>query len=169
LWGDAVGGPARPELNGGGLGLGREPGPDLGGRDNAISRWSLQSHKNISPNETRGIGTMGMILLGIGCGRRGVVVVSRRRPTVSSHAIEELEDLTEALEIQEVIGPRQGIILGRREIIGAAQGDGGRSPVGEPDDEIRIVSATEADDLDPLAAEPMMRMGDGDESRRRLG
>ena len=41
--------------------------------------------------------------------------------------------------------------------------------VGESDDEIGIVSATEADDLDPLTAERMMRMGDSDESRRRLG
>ena len=167
--GDEVGGQARQELNGGCLGLGRELGPDLGGRDNEISRWSLQSHKNISPNETRGVETMGVILARIGRGRRGGVVARRRRPTVSRDAIEELEDLTEAVEIQEVIRPRQGIILGRREIIGAAQGDGGMSPVGEPDDEIGIVSATESDDLDPLAVERMMRMGDGGESRRWLG
>jgi hypothetical protein len=38
LWGDAVGGQARQELDDGGLGLGREPGPDLGGRDDAIGR-----------------------------------------------------------------------------------------------------------------------------------
>jgi hypothetical protein len=79
---------------------------------------------------------MGMILLRIGCGRRGVVVVSRRRPTISSHAIEELEDLTGAVEVH---------------------------------DEIRIVSATEADDLHSLATKRMMGMGDGDESRGRLG
>jgi hypothetical protein len=82
--------------------------------------------------------------------------------------IEELEDSTEAVEIQEMIGRRWGIILRRREVIGAAQGDGGMPPVGESDDEIRIVSAAESDDLGPLTAERMMRVGNGDESRRRL-
>ena len=112
---------------------------------------------------------MGMILPRIGRGRGGVVAVSRRRPTVSSDAIEEQEDLTEAVEIQEVIRPRRGIDLGQGEIIGAAQGDGGMPAVRESDDEIGIVSAAEPDDLDPLSAERMMGMGDGDESRRRLG
>ncbi len=41
--------------------------------------------------------------------------------------------------------------------------------VRETDDEIRIVPAAKPDDLDPLAAKRMMGMGDGDESRRRLG
>ena len=40
------------------------------------------------------------------------------------------EDLTEAVEIQEVIGPRWWINLGQGEIIGAAQGDGGMPAVG---------------------------------------
>lgn len=98
-----------------------------------------------------------------------MVIRARRTPTVSSHAIEELEDLTEAVEIEEVIRPRRGIALGWGGIVGAAQGDGGMPPVGESDDEIRINSSAELEDLDPLAAERMMRMGDGDESRRRLG
>ena len=67
-----------------------------------------------------------------------------------------------------MIGPRRRTSR-EGEIIGAAQGDGGMPPVGESDDEIGIVPSTKADDLDPLAAEGMMRMGDGDESRRRLG
>jgi hypothetical protein len=41
--------------------------------------------------------------------------------------------------------------------------------VRETDDEIRIVPTAKTDDLDPLAAKWMMGMGDGDESRRRLG
>jgi hypothetical protein len=98
-----------------------------------------------------------------------VVAVSGRRPAVGSQAIEELEDVAEAVEIQEVLRSRWGILLGRGEIIGAAQGDGGMAAIGESDDEIRIGSAAESDDLDALAAERMMRMGDGDESRRRLG
>jgi hypothetical protein len=83
--------------------------------------------------------------------------------------IEHLEDLTEAVEIQEVIWPRWGIILRRSQIIGTAHGDGGMPPVGEPDDEIGLVSTPKLDDLDSLAAKRMMWMGDGNESRRRLG
>jgi hypothetical protein len=112
---------------------------------------------------------MGLILARIVRGRRCGVVVSRRRSTVSSDAIEHLEDLTEAVEIEEVIGPRWPLILRRSEIIGAAQGNGGMPPVGESDDEVGILSTPKADDLDLLTAERMMGMGDGDESRRRLG
>ena len=74
-------------------------------------------------------------------------------PTVSSDAIEELEDLTEAVEIQEVIRPGREIALGRREIIGAAQGDGGMPPVRETDDEIRIDSRGEAGRSRPAVRE----------------
>jgi hypothetical protein len=92
-----------------------------------------------------------------------------RTPTVVSHALDELEDLTKAIEIEEVIRRRRGIALGWGSIVGAGQGDGGMPSVGESDDEIRINPSAESDDLDPLSAERMMRMGDGDESRRRLG
>jgi hypothetical protein len=97
------------------------------------------------------------------------VTRGRRTPTVSSHAIEELKDLTEAVEIQAMIRRRREIALVGREIIGAAQGNGGMSAVGESDDEIGINSAAETDEFDPLSAEWMMGMGDGDESRGRLG
>jgi hypothetical protein len=110
-----------------------------------------------------------MILLRIECGRRGVVVVNARRSTVSGDAIEDLEDLAEAVEIEEVIRARRGIALRRRGVVGAAQGDGGVPSVRQTDDEIRIVSAAKSDDLDPLATKRMMGMGDGDESRGRLG
>jgi hypothetical protein len=39
----------------------------------------------------------------------------------------------------------------------------------ELDDEVGIVSSAQANDLDELTAEGMMRMRDGDESRRRSG
>jgi hypothetical protein len=110
---------------------------------------------------------MGVILARIVRGRRCGVLVSHR-PTLLSDAIEHSEDLTEAVEIEEMIGSRWPLILGRREIIGAAQGNGGMPPVGESDDELRIRTTPKADDLDLLAAERMMRMGDGDQSRGRL-
>ena len=112
---------------------------------------------------------MGVSLPRIGRVRGGEVALSRRHPAVSSDAIEELEDLAEAVEIQEVIRLWREIALGRGEIIGAAQGDGGMPSIRKADDEIRVVSAAKPDDLDPLATKRMMGMGDGDESRRRLG
>ncbi len=98
-----------------------------------------------------------------------MVIRSRRTPSVSSPALEELEDQTEAVEIQEVNRRRREIALVRGEIIGAAQPNGGMSTVRESDDEIRINSPAEPDNLDPLSAERMMGVSDGDESRRRLG
>ncbi len=92
-----------------------------------------------------------------------------RLPTVVSHAIDELEDQTKAREVEEVVRPRRVIAPEWGGVVGAAQGDGGMPAVGEPDDEIRIKTPAEPDDLDPLSAERMMRMGDGDEARRRLG
>jgi hypothetical protein len=68
-----------------------------------------------------------------------------------------------------VLGRGPGRTLGRREVIRATQGDGGMSSVREPDDEVGVEPPAEANDLDALTAEGMMRMGDGDESRRRLG
>ena len=68
-----------------------------------------------------------------------------------------------------MIRPGRELALGRGGIVGAAHGDGGMVPVRESDDEIRIEPSAEPDDLDPLSAERMMRMGDGDESQRRLG
>ena len=106
LWSGEVGGQAGQQLDGGSLGLGSEPVPDLGGRDDEMSRRPLRLHKSISPNEPRGVGTMGAILARIVPGRRCGVVPSRRRPTASSDTIEHLEDLTQAVEVEEVIGPR---------------------------------------------------------------
>ena len=146
------------------------PAQTWAGATTGIGRRFLQSHKNTSPNDTRALGTTGVILARVERGRRGVRDRGRcaGRPS-SSDAIEEVEDLTEAVEIEEVIRPWRGIVLGWGGIVGAAHGDGGMPPVRESDDEIRIESPAEPDDLDPLSAERMMRMGDGDESRRRLG
>ena len=92
-----------------------------------------------------------------------------RRASLAREAIEEEADLTESVEIQEVFWPGRGLVLGRGGIVRAAHGDGGMVPVRESDDEIRIEPAAELDDLDPLSAERVMRMGDGDESQGRLG
>jgi hypothetical protein len=83
--------------------------------------------------------------------------------------IEEQADLTEPVEIQEVIWPGRSLALERGGIVRAAHGDGGMVPVRESDDEIRVEPSAELDDLDLLSAERVMRMCDGDESQRRLG
>jgi hypothetical protein len=83
--------------------------------------------------------------------------------------IEEADDRPQALEIQEVRGHGRERAVGGEAVVGAAQGDGGVAPVGEPDDEIGVSPPAQADDLDALAAERVMRVSDGDESRRRLG
>ena len=43
------------------------------------------------------------------------------------------------------------------------------TPVREHDDKVRIVAAVKTNDLDALAPKGMMRMGDGDKSRRWSG
>jgi hypothetical protein len=98
-----------------------------------------------------------------------VVALAKCWPTVASDAIEELKDLAEAVEIQQVIRWERGIGCRRAEIIRAAQRDGSMPPVRESDDEIRIASAAQPDDLDPLPAQGMVGMGDRGEFRRRLG
>jgi hypothetical protein len=95
--------------------------------------------------------------------------VTGRRGTLVRDAIEQDADLTESVEIQEVIRRGQSLAVGGGGVVRAAHGDGGMVPVGESDDEIGIEPSAELDDLDLLSAERVMRMGDGDESQRRLG
>ena len=83
--------------------------------------------------------------------------------------IEEPDDLTQPIEVEEVLGCRRRGVVRWGGVVRAAQGDGGVAPVREADDEVRISSSAEANDRDPLAAEGVMRMGDGYESRRGLG
>jgi len=83
--------------------------------------------------------------------------------------VEEQTGSTKPVEVQEVIRPRRGLAFGRGGIVRAAHGDGGMAAIRESDDEIGVESSTELDDLDLLSAERVKRMGDGDESQRRLG
>ena len=92
-----------------------------------------------------------------------------RGATLARDAIEEPAGPTEPVEIEEVIRPWRSLAVGRGGPVSAAHGDGGMVPVRESDDEIGINPTAEQDDLDLLSAERVMRMGDGDESQRRLG
>jgi hypothetical protein len=98
-----------------------------------------------------------------------VAALARRGPTVAGDAIKELKDPAQAVEIQQVGRWERGIGCGRGEIIRAAQRDGGMPAIRESDDEVRIDSPAEPDDLDPLPAQGMVGMGDRGESRKRSG
>ena len=164
-----MGGQVRHQSDGAGLGFGGEPVPDLGGLDHGDGKRLLIVHKNTSPIDAGDVGSMGMILSRVGRVRRGGIRATGRRATLARDAVEEQADLTEPVEIQEVIRPGRGLAFGRGGIVRAAHGDGGMVPVRESDDEIGIEPSAEQDDLDLLSAERVMRMGDGDESQRRLG
>jgi hypothetical protein len=104
----------------------------------------------------------------VGCRPGGIAVGGAGRCSLGD-ALDEEEDAAQAPEVEQVLGERRGQAFERRAVVGAAQGDGGMASVGELDDEVRITAAAEAQDFDALAAEGVMRMGDGDESRRREG
>jgi hypothetical protein len=167
--GEEMGGQVGHEPDGTGLGVGGEPVPDLGGRDLGDGRRLLVAHKNTSPIDTSDGGSMGMILSSSGRSRGGEVSVAGRVATLARDAIEEQAGLTEPVEIEEVIRPGWGLVVGRGGIVSAAHGDGGMVPVRESDDEIGIEPSAELDDLDLLSTERVMGMGDGDESRRGSG
>src|SRR5512135_2593556 len=104
----------------------------------------------------------------LGCRLGGIAVGGAGRRLLGD-ATEEWEDAAQAREVEQVLGGRRGQALERGDVVGAAQSDGGMSSIGESDDEVGITAAAQAKDLDTLAAEGVMRMGDGDESRRREG
>lgn len=168
VWGEKMGGQVCHESDGAGLSISGEPVPDLGGRDQRDGIRLLSVHRITSPIDVGDCGSTGMILSKVGRVRGSEVDVTGRRATLARDAIEEGADLTEPIEIEEVLRSGQGVILGRGGVVRAAHGDGGMVPVRESDDEIRIEPSAELDDLDLLSAERVMRMGDGDESRRRL-
>jgi hypothetical protein len=168
--GEEMGGQVGHQSDGAGLGFGGEPAPDLGGLDHGGGKRLLIVHKNTSPIDAGDVSSMGMILSGAGRTRRGGVRPPGGGATLARDAVEEQADLAESFEIQEVVIRRgRGLAVGRGGIVRAAHGDGGMVPVRESDDEIGIEASAKQDDLDLLSAEWVMRMGDGDESQRRLG
>ena len=101
--------------------------------------------------------------------RPNAIATGRRGVSWLGQTIEQLDDPTQTIEVEQVLSSQGGRILQRRSVVGAAQGDGGVAPVGEHDNQVRIVPSAEANDLDALTPKGMMWMGDGDESRRRWG
>ena len=95
-----------------------------------------------------------------------VITTGRGSEPRLGQTIKQLDDLTQTIEVEKVLGSHSGRTLQRRSIVGAAQGDGGIAAVGEHTNQVRIASSAKTNDLDPLPSKRMMRMGDGDESRR---
>ena len=99
--------------------------------------------------------------------RRGGIAIGGRRGSALGDVIKELDDLAQAREVEQVPGSRFGRVARHGGVVSAAQGNGSVAPVREPDGEIGISPSAQANDLDALTAERVIRMGDGDESRRR--
>jgi len=83
--------------------------------------------------------------------------------------IEQLDNSTQTIEVEQMLGGRGGRTLDGWRVIGAAQGDGGVAPVGEHDNQVRVAASAKANDLHPMTPKGMMGMGDGNESRRGWG
>jgi len=93
----------------------------------------------------------------------------RRGTTVSADLLNELDDLVQAVDIQQVRRNRRGIWIGGGGVVSPAHGNRGVEAAGESHDQIRISASTDTDHLDLLTAKRMMGMGDGHPSRRWLG
>jgi hypothetical protein len=85
--------------------------------------------------------------------------------------IEEVDDLTEPLEVQlGELGPTWSRWDSRRlAVVGPAHGHGRVRAIGKPQDQVGINPTADEDDLTSLAMEGMMGMGDGHRFQRRLG
>jgi hypothetical protein len=82
---------------------------------------------------------------------------------------DELCCLNQPIEGEQMRRARGLPERGQTRVVGAAHGDRGVRAIREPYDEIRVSPSSDADDLNPLAAERVVGMGDGHESRSRLG
>ncbi len=83
--------------------------------------------------------------------------------------VEQLDGLPEPLDIEERDDARTRGGVSGGGVVGPAHRDGGVGPIGQADNEIRIGPSADTDDIDALAGERMMRMGDGHRSQRGLG
>ena len=98
-----------------------------------------------------------------------VITTGRGSEPRLGQTIKQLDDLTQTIEVEKVLGSHSGRTLQRRNVVGAAQGDGGVAPVGEHDNQVRVAASAKANDLHPMTPKGMMGMGDGNESRRGWG
>ena len=78
---------------------------------------------------------------------------------------EQLDDLPEPLDIEERDGSsKRAMVSGG--VVGPAHRDGGVGAISQAENTVRIGPPADTDDVDALAGERMMRMGDRDRFRR---
>ena len=148
------------------LALDGERGPDLGGRDDRIGGRSEDIHHGKTLSEVaREIATPARMLTPSGSVVLRIDALLWRSGSRSGHPIEDGEDPTQALEVEQVIGERRGIVAGLGIRVGTAASDGEVAAVSSPDEEVGIDARSAPDDLDALATEGMAGMGDRHESR----
>jgi len=83
--------------------------------------------------------------------------------------IDELDNLAQAIEIQQVVGNKLRIVVWWSSVAGRTHGDGCVRAVGEPNNEVWINTPTDTNNLNLLPAERMLGVGDRHPSRRTLG
>jgi hypothetical protein len=89
---------------------------------------------------------------------------------LSAETIDELGDLTQTLKIEQMRS-----VNGRKDsggvesVVGGAEGDGGVATIRQTHDDVRALTAANADDGQLLSTERVMGMGDGHQSQREWG
>jgi hypothetical protein len=83
-------------------------------------------------------------------------------------ALDEAGDLVQAIDVQQA---NEGwwFRSGWTVVISPACGEGDVTAIGQPDDEVRVSTASNPDDLDALTPQRVARVGYGHKSRRRWG
>jgi len=93
------------------------------------------------------------------------------KPILLAQLVEELQDLTEPLEVQSgeiAFALRRGERLSLAGV-GPAHGNGRVGAIGQAQDQVGIHTAADEDDLTSLAPKGMMRRSDGHIFQRRFG
>jgi hypothetical protein len=85
------------------------------------------------------------------------------KPILLAQLVEELQDLTQSLEVQSgeiesALSRWERLSLAR---VGPAHGNGRVGAIGQAQDQVGIHAATDEDDLTSLAPKGMIGMGDG--------
>jgi hypothetical protein len=148
------------------LALGGQRAPDLGRGDGWIDGRSEDIHQGKTLSEVaREIATpVRMLTPSVPVGLRvdaGLLCSGSRL----GQSIQDGEEPTQALGVEQVVGERRGIVAGLGISVGAAASDGNVAAVGSSDDEIGIDARSATDDLDALTAEGMAGMGDRHKAR----
>ncbi len=86
-----------------------------------------------------------------------------------AHAIDKLDSLAQAVKVQQAQGDWRWLEIRQGSIVGPIYGNGGVETIGLTNDQVWIGTPTDADNLNPLAAQWMAGMSDSHPSQGRLG